>query len=163
MGFMLKGEDTSVKVKVSLSCPTLWNPMDYTVHGILQARILKWVAFSFRGSSQPRDRTQVSRTVGRFFTSWATRVRMQMHCFPSTQSPPAFPDCDRYLPHDLHTQPQHQAKGTGSLSHFLADLSWDGLKNRNHSAQWADYWQAPCGWEVGKQPLTPQAAPRSGG
>ena len=41
------------------------------VLGILQARILKWVAFPFsRGSSQPRDRTQVSHIAGRFFTSW---------------------------------------------------------------------------------------------
>ena len=49
---------------------TLCDPMDYTVHGILQAGILEWVAFSFsRGSSQPRDRTQVSRTAGEFFTS----------------------------------------------------------------------------------------------
>ena len=46
------------------------NPMDYTVHEILQARILEWVAFPFsRGSSQLRDRTQVSHTVGGFFTS----------------------------------------------------------------------------------------------
>ena len=44
-----------VKVKVSQSCPTLCDPMDYTVHGILQVRILEWVAFPFsRGSSQPR-------------------------------------------------------------------------------------------------------------
>ena len=50
------------------------DPMDYTVHGILQTRILEWVAFPFsRGSSQPRDRTHVSRIAGRFFTSWATR------------------------------------------------------------------------------------------
>ena len=50
------------------------DPMDYTVHGILQARILEWVAFPFsRGSSQPRDQTQVSCIAGRFFTSWATR------------------------------------------------------------------------------------------
>ena len=48
--------------------------MDYEVHGILQARILESVAFPFsRGSSQPRDQTQVYRTAGRFFTSWATR------------------------------------------------------------------------------------------
>ena len=48
--------------------------MDYTVRGILQARILEWVAFPFsRGSSQPRDQTPVSRTAGRFFASWATR------------------------------------------------------------------------------------------
>ena len=48
--------------------------MDYTVHGILQARILEWVAVPFStGSSQPRDRTQVSHIAGRFFTSWATK------------------------------------------------------------------------------------------
>ena len=49
------------KVKVAQSCPILCDPMDQTVHGNLQARILEWVAFSFsRGSSQPRERTQVS-------------------------------------------------------------------------------------------------------
>ena len=48
--------------------------MDYTVQGILQARILEGVAFPFsRGSFQPRDRTQVSRIADGFFTSWATR------------------------------------------------------------------------------------------
>ena len=63
-----------MKVKVAQSCPTLCDPRDYTVHGILQARILEWVAFPFsRGSSQPRDRTQVSRITGGFFTSWPTR------------------------------------------------------------------------------------------
>ena len=52
---------------------SLW-PMDYTVHGILQARILEWVAFSFfNGSFQPKDQTQVSCISGEFFTSWATR------------------------------------------------------------------------------------------
>ena len=46
-----------VKVKVTQSCPALWDPMDFTEpHGILQARILEWLAFPFsRGSSQPRD------------------------------------------------------------------------------------------------------------
>ena len=54
-----------MKMKVAQSCLTLCNPMDYTVHGILQARILEWVAFPFsRGSSQPWDRTQVSHTAG---------------------------------------------------------------------------------------------------
>ena len=62
-----------MKVKVAQLCPTLWDPVDYKVHGLLQARILEWVAFPFsRGSSQPRDWTQVSRIAGRFFTSWAT-------------------------------------------------------------------------------------------
>ena len=58
---------------------TLCNPMDCSppgssVHGILQARILEWVAMpSSRGSSRPRDRIQVSSIAGRFFTTWATR------------------------------------------------------------------------------------------
>ena len=44
------------KVKVAQLCPTLQPHGLYTVHGILQARILEWVAFPFsRGSSQPRD------------------------------------------------------------------------------------------------------------
>ena len=62
-----KSEDRTV-------CPTLCDPMDCTVHGILQARILEWVAFPFsRASSQPRDRTQVFHVEGRLFISWATR------------------------------------------------------------------------------------------
>ena len=57
-------------VKVAQLCLTLCRPMDCIVHGILQARILEWVAFPFsRGSSQPRDRTQVSHPAGRLFTS----------------------------------------------------------------------------------------------
>ena len=64
---------------VAHSCPTLCHPMDYSppgssVHGILQARILEWVAMpSSKGSSQPRDPTQVSHSAGEFFTAWATR------------------------------------------------------------------------------------------
>ena len=47
---------------------------DYTVHWLLQARVLERVAFPFsRGTTQPRDRTQVSRIAGRFFTNWAMR------------------------------------------------------------------------------------------
>ena len=63
-----------VKVKISQSRQTLCNSMDYTVHGILQARILKWVSFPFsREHSQPRDRIWVSPIAGGFFTSWASR------------------------------------------------------------------------------------------
>ena len=61
-------------MKVVQSCPTLCDPMNYTIHGILQARIPEWIAVPFsRRSSQPRDQTQVSHIAGRFFTSWATR------------------------------------------------------------------------------------------
>ena len=68
----MSGSQVSVilKVKIAQSCLTLCDPMDYTVHGILQARILEGVAFPFsRGYSQPRDQTQVSRIEGGFSTS----------------------------------------------------------------------------------------------
>ena len=65
--------------EVAQSCPTLCDPMDCSppgssVHGILQARVLEWVAISFsRGSSRPRDQTWVSSIAGRCFTVSATR------------------------------------------------------------------------------------------
>ena len=67
------------EVKVTQFCLTLCNSMDCSppgssAHGILQARILEWVAISFsRGSSRPRDRTWVSCIIGRIFTLWAIR------------------------------------------------------------------------------------------
>ena len=61
---------SGVKVEVTQTCPILCDPMSYTVHGILQARILEWVAFPYsKGSSQPKNQTQVSRITGRFLTS----------------------------------------------------------------------------------------------
>ena len=65
--------------EVTQSCPTLCDPVDYSppgssVHGILQTRILEWVAISFSsGSSQLRDQAQVSRIAGRRFNFCATR------------------------------------------------------------------------------------------
>ena len=64
---------------VTQSCPTLYDSMDcrlpvFSVHGILQARILEWIALPFsRESSQLRYWTRVSCIAGRFFTIWATR------------------------------------------------------------------------------------------
>ena len=69
----------TMKVEVSQSCLTLCNPMDcsppgYSVRGILQSRILEWVTVSFsRGSSQPRDWSQVCRTAGEFITIWTSK------------------------------------------------------------------------------------------
>ena len=63
---------------VAQSCPILCDPTNcslpgFSVHGILQARILEWIAIPFsRGSSWPRDRSLVSCIAGRFFTVWAT-------------------------------------------------------------------------------------------
>ena len=65
-------------MKVTQSHLTVCDHMGYTVHGILQARILEWIAVPFsRGSSQPNDRTQVSHITDGFFTVWATR---EGHC-----------------------------------------------------------------------------------
>ena len=67
------------EVKVTQSCPTLCDSLDYTVCEILQARILEWAAFPFSsGSSQPKDWTPVSRLAGGFFTGWATREAQVM-------------------------------------------------------------------------------------
>ena len=105
-----------MKVKVAQQCPTLCNPMD-TVHGILQARILEWVAFPFsRGSSQPRDWTQVSCIAGRFFTSRATKEAQE---YWSGQPIPS--------PADLPTQ-----KSNWGLLHcrrILYQLSYKGSIN----------------------------------
>ena len=70
-----KSESRSV---VSYSLPP------HGLHGLLQARILKWVALPFsRRSPQPRDPTQVSHIGGGVFTSWATREaqRVSVYCF----------------------------------------------------------------------------------
>ena len=69
------------EMKVTQSCPTLFGHMDYTVHGILQARILEWVAFPFsKGSSHPWA-DQVSCVSGGFFTSKLQRRKTAWHSF----------------------------------------------------------------------------------
>ena len=76
---------------VAQSCPTLCNPMDCSppgssVRGISQVRILEWVAISFsKGSSWPRDWTQVSYIAGRFFTIWATGEALRVNPAPWNQ------------------------------------------------------------------------------
>ena len=75
----LNYSEVKVEVLVIELCPTLHNPRDCSwpgssVHGILQARILEWVAIHFsRESSWPRDWTQVSSIAGSCFTIWASR------------------------------------------------------------------------------------------
>ena len=70
--------------EVTQSCPTLCDPMDCSlpgssVHGIFQARVLKWIAISLsRGSSQPRGQTRISHIVGRPFTIWATQTACKL-------------------------------------------------------------------------------------
>ena len=67
--------------------------MDYIVHGILQARILEWVAIHFsRGSPQPRDQTRVSCIAGGFFTSRATKEAHEYWSEERILSPGELPD-----------------------------------------------------------------------
>ena len=86
-------ESCLLKVKVTQLRLTLWDPVDYTVHGILHARTLECIAFPIcRGSSQPRDRTQVSHIAGGFFTSWITREAQEYWSGWPIPSPAALPD-----------------------------------------------------------------------
>ena len=65
-------------ISVTQSCPTLCDPVNYTVHGILQARILEWVPHPFsRGSSQPKESNPGLLHCRGFFTSWATREALR--------------------------------------------------------------------------------------
>ena len=80
----------SVKTEFAQSHLTLCDPLDDTVHGILQAWILQWVAVPLcKGSSQPRDRTHVSWMAGGFFINWATR-EAHVKLFPLDSEPGPF-------------------------------------------------------------------------
>ena len=76
---LTKSGTSESESEVAQSCPTLCDPMDcsppgFSTHGIFPARVLEWVAISFsRGSSQPKNWTQVSHIAGRCFTLWATQ------------------------------------------------------------------------------------------
>ena len=77
----------------ALSHPTLCHSMDFTFHGILQARILEWVPLTFfRGSSLPRDQIHISYIASRFFSSWAITETQEYwseaYPFSSTSSQP---------------------------------------------------------------------------
>ena len=116
LGIWLRGK---VKAKVVQLCPTLCEP-HRLVHGILQARILEWVAFLFsRGSSQPRDQTQVSHIADGFFTSWATgkskstrvsSLSLLQEIFPTQESNWYFLRC-RWILYQLSYQGSPLAKG----------------------------------------------------
>ena len=77
-----------VKVKVTQSCPILCNPMDYTIHGILQAKILEWVVCPFSSRFPlPRTQTSVSGIAGRFCTIWAIREALNIQHSKNSVSP----------------------------------------------------------------------------
>ena len=86
-------------------------------HGILQARILEWIAVLFsRGSSQPRDQTQVSYIAGGFFTSWATREN------------PRIPKWVAYLFSSRSSQPRNQTRVSFLAGRFFTNwATWEAL------------------------------------
>ena len=112
----------AVKVsEVAQSCPTLCDPVDCSppgssVHGILQARILEWVAISFsRGSSRPRDRTQVSCIAGRCFNLWTSR---------EAQSTTNFELICIFLKKGSPTIYMYLGSAFGYLNFFLLQMWW---------------------------------------
>ena len=110
-------------VTITLLCPTLCDPMDYTVHGILQARILEWVAVPFsEASSQHRGQTQVSHIAGRFFTSWVTR-KAQFYCL-------CFP-LDSKL---------HEGRIHGGLAHCLNLSAQHTAWHMSPNVSWREWW-----------------------
>ena len=125
------------EVKVTLLCLTFCDPMNYTVHGILQARILEWVAFPFsRGSSQPRDWTQVSRIAGGFFTSWTTKkapLRVYYHLNKSSLCFLALPVISKFFLQGDRNLPSDNISGGASqetsvkpqlLTSFVLEWHW---------------------------------------
>ena len=126
----LPGSVLKVKVKVAQSCLTLCDPMDYTVHEILQARILEWVAYS-SGSFWPRNWTGVSCIVGGFFTNWAIReaFRFSLGRLYILGICPFLPGCPFHwytvICHSLMNLCISVMSVVASLFSFLTLLTWD--------------------------------------
>ena len=120
-----------IKHKTKILC----DPMDYTVHGILQDRMLEWVVFHFFRSSQPRDKTQVSCIAGGFFTSWATREAWEYwsgYPIPSSADLPdpgiklgSPPLQANSLPTELSEKPSIFQKCNKILLDFLSQIQLD--------------------------------------
>ena len=128
-----EGREPTIKLGPKWSYTTFCNDMDcslpgFSVHGILQARILEWVAMpSSRGSSEPRKQTQVSCTAGRFFTNWTTKEffpQIQaLGCVTcSVMSDPLRPY--RLDPARLLCPGDSPVKNTGMGCHFLLQGSF---------------------------------------
>ena len=122
------------EVKDAQVCPTL---CDCIVHGILQARILERVAFSFfRWFSQPRDQTHVSRFAGRFFTRWAIREAQEYWSGWPIPSPVDLPNpglspsgvarvsCGRERVWRSHCSPRRQSQPTTHAGALAPSKSW---------------------------------------
>ena len=99
----------------SVLSKTLCDPVDYTVHGILQVRILEWVAFPFsRGSSQPRDQTQVSR-IADSLPAEPQGKHSSLNCSAKTAEKAQYPPIPSLLSYQMSTvyKAQGLSKGHG--------------------------------------------------
>ena len=142
------------------------SPPGFSAHGILQARILEWIAVSFsRGSSQPRNRTQVSCIAGKFFTDWATwETRAQLEKGPGPSSRidgDIVLDCD--LSKLIYGAPPRDALVLGGrawgrwlglnegmgVAPWWMDLvpSWESQRACEHTGRSATQTRAPLGLE----------------
>ena len=113
-----KGKRSKAKQsEVTQLCPTFFDPMDCSlpgssVHGILQVRILEWVAISFsRGFYRPRNRMQVSCIAGKRFTTWTTREALKRKSYTLKTIWWGFP---HQIVQGLRLHPSN-AEGTGSI------------------------------------------------
>ena len=111
--------------EVAQSCPTLCDPMDcrlpgFSVHGILQARILEWVTISFsRGSSRPRDWTRVSSVGDRRFNHWATR---EAKVFSLAET-----NCSTVYSHSRKDAPPSVGLALIGKEHKIKFRSWENI------------------------------------
>ena len=114
-----------------------------SVHAILHTRILEWVAFPLsRGSSQPRDQTQVSFIAGGFFTSWAVKGSLRI------------PEWVAY-PFSSRSSPSRNQKGASCCRWILYQLSYQGsplLPVEEMWETWVDPWVRKISWRKAWQP-----------
>ena len=128
------------------------SPPGSSVHGILQARTLEWVAISFsRGSLQPWDRTRVSCTTSRFFTAWDTRYSVA--------------NCVSWVPRLILLDWRTNWTYEGALG---TELIYRGLtvhlkKDLGHCEWWCGVWSATSRENQGSQKQVPGAGPAQPG
>ena len=155
-----------VKVLVTQWCLTLYDPIDYSppgfsVHGILQARILKWVAILFsRGLSQSRYWIQVFHIAGRFFTIWTTRETHPSHiqtssklvCLQWEMEPVGVPRCMPFGPWGLRFALLCELQGCVPMRRSLCIYTeksifkyWDKiLHGKRYRFFTKDFWSSLC-------------------
>ena len=114
------------KAKVAQSCPTPCDSVDCTIHGVLQARILGWFAFPFsRGSSQPRDWTQLSCIAGGFLraepqgkpkNTGMGSLSLLQQIFPTQELTQGLLNCKQIL---------YQLNYWGILLHLICQQIWN--------------------------------------